>query len=80
VSANLGVADAITSESGLSFLGQGIQPSIATWSNKLKDLLDRIFAAPWTAIVPGFMISLTVLSINCIDDGLRDAFDPGMIL
>ncbi len=45
----------------------------------LKNALDQIFDAPWTAIVPGFMIFLTVLSINYIGDGLRDAFDPRKI-
>ena len=76
VAASLGVADAIISESGLSFLGLGIQPPTATWGNMLKNALDQIFNAPWTAIVPGFMIFLTVISINYIGDGLRDAFDP----
>ena len=76
VAASLGVADAIISESGLSFLGLGIQPPTATWGNMLKNAMDQIFDAPWTAIVPGFMIFLTVLSINYIGDGLRDAFDP----
>lgn len=79
VAASLGVADAIISESGLSFLGLGIQPPTATWGNMLKNALDQIFAAPWTAIVPGFMIFLTVISINYIGDGLRDAFDPHKI-
>ena len=79
VAASLGVANAIISESGLSFLGLGIQPPTATWGNMLKNALDQIFAAPWTAIVPGFMIFLTVLSINYIGDGLRDAFDPHKI-
>jgi peptide/nickel transport system permease protein len=80
VAASLGVADAIISESGLSFLGLGIQPPTATWGNMLKNALDQIFEAPWTAVVPGFMIFLTVLSINYIGDGLRDAFDPRKIL
>jgi len=80
VAASLGVADAIISESGLSFLGLGIQPPTATWGNMLKNALDQIFDAPWTAIIPGFMIFLTVLSINYIGDGLRDAFDPRKIL
>ena len=79
VAASLGVADAIISESGLSFLGLGIQPPTATWGNLLKNALDQIFGAPWTAIVPGLMIFLTVLSINYIGDGLRDAFDPRKI-
>jgi len=80
VASSLGVADAIISESGLSFLGLGIQPPTATWGNLLKNALDQILAAPWTAIVPGFMIFLTVLSINYIGDGLRDAFDPRKVL
>jgi peptide/nickel transport system permease protein len=80
VAASLGVADAIISESGLSFLGLGIQPPTATWGNMLKNALDQIFDAPWTAYVPGFMIFLTVLSINYVGDGLRDAFDPRKIL
>lgn len=80
VAASLGVADAIISESGLSFLGLGIQPPTATWGNMLKNALTQIFDAPWTAIVPGFMIFLTVLSINYIGDGLRDAFDPHRII
>jgi peptide/nickel transport system permease protein len=79
VAASLGVADAIISESGLSFLGLGIQPPTATWGNMLKNALDQMFNAPWTAIVPGFMIFLTVISINYIGDGLRDAFDPHKI-
>jgi peptide/nickel transport system permease protein len=79
VAASLGVADAIISESGLSFLGLGIQPPTATWGNMLKNALDQIFDAPWTAIVPGLMIFLTVISINYIGDGLRDAFDPRKI-
>jgi len=76
VAPRLGVADAIISESGLSFLGLGIQPPTATWGNLLKNALDQIFAAPWTAIVPGLMIFLTVLSINYIGDGLREYLDP----
>jgi peptide/nickel transport system permease protein len=79
VAASLGVADAIISESGLSFLGLGIQPPTATWGNMLKNALDQMSNAPWTAIVPGFMIFLTVISINYIGDGLRDAFDPHKI-
>lgn len=58
VAASLGVADAIISESGLSFLGLGIQPPTDAWGNMLKNALGQIFAAPWTAIVPGFMTFL----------------------
>ena len=66
VAATIGVAGAIISEAYISFLGLGVQPPTATWGNMLKNALDQIFAAPWTAIIPGFMIFLTVLSINYI--------------
>lgn len=79
VAATLGVADAIIAESGLSFLGLGIQPPTATWGNMLRNALDQMFDAPWTGIFPGLMIFLAVLSINYIGDGLRDALDPRWI-
>jgi peptide/nickel transport system permease protein len=79
VAATLGVADAIIAESGLSFLGLGIQPPTATWGNMLRNALDQMFDAPWTGIFPGLMIFLSVLSINYIGDGLRDALDPRWI-
>ena len=55
-------------------------PGFWGWSNLLKNALDQIFAAPWTAVVSGLMIFLTVPSINCIGEGLCDAFDPRKIL
>jgi peptide/nickel transport system permease protein len=76
VAATLGVAGAIITESALSFLGLGIQPPTATWGNMLRTAQDVIETAPWTAFFPGLMIFLTVLSINYIGDGLRDALDP----
>jgi peptide/nickel transport system permease protein len=76
VAASLGVAGAILTESSLSYLGLGIQPPMASWGNMLRNAQDQMFRAPWTAIFPGLVIFLTVLSINYIGDGLRDAFDP----
>ncbi len=76
VAASLAVAGAIITESGLSYLGFGVQPPTATWGNMLKDGQYQMTYAPWVAIFPGLMIFLTVLSINFIGDGLRDALDP----
>jgi peptide/nickel transport system permease protein len=76
VAATLGVAGAIIAESSLSFLGLGIQPPMASWGNMLRNAQDQMVRAPWTAIFPGLMIFVTVLSMNYIGDGLRDALDP----
>jgi len=76
VSATLGVANAITSEAYISFLGMGVQPPTATWGNMLDGAYNYIELAPWLWIFPGLLIVLTVLSINFIGDGLRDALDP----
>ena len=76
VAASLAVAGAIITESGLSYLGFGVQPPTATWGNMLKDGQFQMTYAPWVAVFPGLMIFLTVLSINFIGDGLRDALDP----
>lgn len=76
VQATLQVAVAIIAESGLSYLGFGIQPPTATWGNMLKDAQTYMTRVPWLAIFPGLMIFLTVMSVNAIGDGLRDAFDP----
>ena len=76
VTATLGVANAILSESYISFLGLGVQPPTATWGNMLEGAHGYIENAPWLWIFPGFFIVLTVLSINFIGDGLRDALDP----
>jgi peptide/nickel transport system permease protein len=76
VAASLGVAGAILTESSLSYLGLGIQPPMASWGNMLRNAQEQMFRAPWTAVFPGLMIFLSVLSINYIGDGLRDAFDP----
>jgi peptide/nickel transport system permease protein len=76
VAATLGVAGAIISESYISFLGLGVQPPTATWGNMLDGAYNYIEEAPWLWIFPGSFILLTVLSINFVGDGLRDALDP----
>jgi len=76
VAATLGVGAAIRSESGLSYLGLGLQPPTASWGTMLRNAQAQFLTAPWTAIFPGMMIFLTVISINFIGDGLRDALDP----
>lgn len=76
VSATLGLSGAIISESGLSYLGFGVQLPTPTWGNMLSNTQSQMTTAPWTAIFPGLMIFLVVISINYIGDGLRDALDP----
>ncbi len=76
VAATLGVGAAIITESALSFLGLGFPSDVPTWGSMLYDAKDRFEIAPHEAIFPGVMIFLTVLSINYIGDGLRDALDP----
>ena len=76
VSATLGIATAIITESALSFLGFGFPPDFPTWGKLLFDSVDRMVNFPERVIWPGLMISLTVLSVNYIGDGLRDALDP----
>jgi len=76
VSATLSMANAILSEAYISFLGLGVQPPTATWGNMLDGAYNYIDSAPWLWIFPGILIVLTVLSINFVGDGLRDALDP----
>jgi peptide/nickel transport system permease protein len=76
VEGTLQVGYAILVEAALSFLGFGIQPPVSTWGNMLTNAQTYIFYAPWLAFPPGVMIVLTVLSINFLGDGLRDALDP----
>jgi len=80
VSATLGVANAIISEAYISFLGLGVQPPTATWGNMLEGAYNYIETAPWLWIFPGSLIVLTVLSINFVGDGLRDALDPHALI
>lgn len=76
VNGTMGVAWAILTESGLSFLGFGIQPPTPSWGNMLNDAQKTMSLYPWLAVFPGLMIFLTVISINYIGDALRDALDP----
>jgi peptide/nickel transport system permease protein len=80
VSATLGVANAILSEAYISFLGVGVRPPTATWGNMLEGASSYIESAPWLWVFPGSLIVLTVLSINFLGDGLRDALDPTTIV
>lgn len=76
VAATIDVAAAIIAESTLSFLGLGFPPDIPTWGRLLFDAKDNLDFAPHWALFPGLAIFLTVLSINFVGDGLRDALDP----
>lgn len=76
VAATLGVAEAIITESVLSFLGLGFPPDFPTWGRLLYDGLQYMQVYPERVVWPGLAISLTVLSVNYIGDGLRDALDP----
>ena len=78
VQATLEVAGVIILESTLSFLGFGIQPPQASWGNMLANAESNMGIAPWVAIFPGLCIFVTVLAINYLGDGLRDALDPKM--
>lgn len=76
VSATLGIASAIITESVLSFLGLGFPPDFPTWGRLLYDGIEYMQEYPRLVVWPGIAISLTVLSVNYIGDGLRDALDP----
>lgn len=76
VSATLGIATAIITESALSFLGLGFPPDFPTWGRLLFDATDFMQQHPERVMWPGLAISLTVLSVNYMGDGLRDALDP----
>lgn len=76
VAMTLGVPAAILTESGLSFLGLGVQPPFATWGNILNEGKDTIEIAWWMSVYPGLAILVTVLSYNLLGEGIRDALDP----
>jgi peptide/nickel transport system permease protein len=76
VSATLGLATAIITESALSFLGVGFPSDFPTWGKMLADSVPRMTEYPERVVLPGIAISLTVLSVNYLGDGLRDALDP----
>ncbi len=76
VAATLSVAAAILQEAYISFLGLGVQQPTASWGNMLDRAYDNLEGAPWMWIFPGLLVVLTVMSINFVGDGLRDALDP----
>ncbi len=76
VSAALGVGNVLLLEASLSFLGIGVKPPDPTWGNMIADNAPSIYAAPWSTLFPGLAISLVVLSLNAVADGVRDALDP----
>lgn len=76
VAMTLGIPAAILTESGLSFLGLGVQPPFATWGNILNEGKDTIEIAWWLSLYPGVAILVTVLSYNLLGEGIRDALDP----
>jgi peptide/nickel transport system permease protein len=80
VESTLEIGYAIMEESGLSFLGFGIQPPTPSWGNLLGNAQEHMTRHPWLAIFPGLLIFLTLISVNYVGDGLRDAFDPYKVL
>jgi len=80
VEATLQLGYAIIQESGLSFLGFGIQQPTPSWGNLISTAQDHFIKYPWLAIFPGLMIFISIISVNYIGDGLRDAFDPYKML
>jgi len=76
VYATLGVATAILAEAYISFLGMGVRPPTATWGTMLTETAEFFEDAPWLWFFPGMLILLTVMSINFVGDGIRDAIDP----
>ncbi|GAB6162592.1 ABC transporter permease [Desulfothermus naphthae] len=76
VSATIGIASAILTEAGLSFLGFGVPPPHATWGNILSEGKYYLFDAPWLTIIPGIAILIVVLAFNLFGEGLRDALNP----
>lgn len=75
VQTSLSAASAIITESALSFMGVGVQPPAASWGALLRDGYDFISRAPWLSVFPGIAIMLTVIALNFLGDGLRDALD-----
>jgi peptide/nickel transport system permease protein len=72
----LWMGSAIIIESGLSFLGLGVQPPKASWGLLIKYGVENLMWAPWNAIIPGLAISLTIIGLNVIGDTFRDMWDP----
>lgn len=79
VASTLGVAQAILAETAFSYLGLGIRPPLPSWGNMLSGAQNYLFMAQSLAIYPGLAILLTVLALNVLGDGLRDALDPQLV-
>jgi ABC-type dipeptide/oligopeptide/nickel transport system permease subunit len=79
VQATISVAFAVLTEAGLSFLGLGTQPPTPSWGLMIQASRDYLDVAPWTALVPGMAVALTVLGLNMLGDVLRDVLDPTFI-
>jgi peptide/nickel transport system permease protein len=79
VAVTLLMGEAMLIETGLSFLGLGIQPPIPSWGNMLQNALELVRTRPELAIIPGVLIFVTIIAINFVGDGLRDALDPKAI-
>ena len=80
VNATLTLGFAIIAESSLSYLGLGVQPPTPTWGQMLIGAQQFMETAPWLALIPGLFLFVTLLCINFLGDGLRDALDPKMTL
>ena len=76
VASTLGVAGAILTESGLSFLGVGVRPPMASWGSLLTNAQIYLWTTPLLAVYPGLLIMITVLALNFVGDGLRESLDP----
>lgn len=76
VTSTLIFAENLTAEAAISFLGLGIQPPTPSWGNMLTNAQDYVISSPFLAIFPGLLILITVLCVNLLGDGLRDALDP----
>ncbi len=80
VSAALMIGGMITAEAGLSFLGIGIRPPIPSWGNMISAGQDAVFSGWWIAFFPGLLLTITILSLNLLADGLRDALDTKTLM
>lgn len=76
----LGISAAILAETSLSYLGLGIQPPEPSWGNMLSNAQQYMQSAPWLVLTPGMFIFLTVIAVNFLGDGLRDALDPRLLI
>jgi peptide/nickel transport system permease protein len=79
VSAALGIGNAILLETGLSYLGLGVQPPTPSWGNMIASGRDTLVNAPWVATAPGLALALVVVACTLLGDALRDALDPARV-